>query len=133
IEAQRANLANAREGIATERGILGDMMATYGDERSAMEASRMAIRENLKGFLEEIQAGSQSEGVRGRAQEMLAQLDLQNAQSAAALEQRAAGTVTIETQRRTGGGRGRGAVQRVTLPSGLVVDVPIDDVTGALK
>jgi hypothetical protein len=106
IDEQRANLANASRGVEQQRGILADLRRSFGDERGAEAAARSAMIQSTMRQLEALRTQVQSNVQRERIDQMLGQLQQQDA--AARQQAILSGAPLTETvvERRSGGGGG---------------------------
>jgi hypothetical protein len=107
IDEQRANLANASRGVEQQRGILADLRRSFGDERGAEAAARSAMIQSTMRQLEALRTQVQSNVQRERIDQMLGQLQQQDA--AARQQAILSGAPLTETviERRAGGGGAR--------------------------
>lgn len=79
IDAQKANLANKRESVAEQKGLLADMTRHFGDVNQGEIGARMAIREQAAMKAEQMALASGSQRAVVGAQAFRAETDKRNA------------------------------------------------------
>lgn len=79
IDAQKANLAQKNTNYGFKRGLYGDMLTRFGDERQAELAAKMGIRENYANYLEGVAAGAAVPETKARTMMAAGQLRAANA------------------------------------------------------
>lgn len=128
IESQRANQANAREGVRDKMTLYQMAAQATDDELSRTLVAKQMALESVENRVRSMISSANSDRIRTNGEAMIAQIQVQKAQNRAELEQNQYQT-TIQQMLPMGGGAGAGGGQRG--PGGKSVAVDFTNTEGA--